>query len=268
MTKRTKVLFFVTLLSVLVLLAGCSRESEQPAQQAAAPSAQPAAPAVDLANAATITGKVLYKDGQPQRIRLRMDADAACSRMHTEPVYAQDVVLNDNGTLRYALVYVKDGPGNRAFPAPKEAVELDQKGCMYDPHVVGVVAGQEINIVNSDATTHNIHPVPATNREWNQSQPPGSDKLVQSFAREEFAPPIPVKCNIHPWMRSYVAVFKHPFFAVTGTDGTFTLKGLPPGDYTIGTWQEKFGTQEQKVTVAAKETKTVDFTYSAKAGGD
>lgn len=266
MTKRTKVLFFATLLSALVLLAGCSREAEQPAQQAAAPAATPAAPAVDLATAATITGKVLYKDGQPQRVRLRMDADAACSRMHTDSVYAQDVVLNDNGTLRYAFVYVKDGPGNRAFPAPREAVELDQKGCMYEPHVAGVVVGQEIQILNSDPTTHNIHPVPTTNREWNQSQPPGSDKLVQSFAREEMA--IPVKCNIHPWMRSYIHVMKHPFFAVTGTDGTFSITGLPPGDYTVAVWQEKFGTQEQKVTVAAKETKTVDFAYSAKAGGD
>ena len=266
MTNGKKLLLCAALLTALFLLAGCSREAEQPAERAAAPAAQPAAPAVDPATAATITGKVLYKDGQPQRTRLRMDADAACSRLHSSAVYAQDVVLNDNGTLRYAFVYVKEGPGNRAFPAPKEPVMLDQKGCMYEPHVAGIVVNQELHILNSDPTTHNVHPVPSTNREWNQSQPPGTDKLVQSFAREEMA--IPVKCNIHPWMRSYIHVMKHPFFAVTGPDGSFEIKGLPPGDYTLVVWHEKYGEVEQKVTVAAKESKTVDFTVGPKASGD
>lgn len=266
MNKEKKILLCATLIATLFLLAGCSREAEQPTAGTPAPAAQPAAPAVDPATAATITGKVLFKDGQPQRTRLRMDADAACARLHSSAVYTQDLVLNDNGTLRYAFVYVKDGPGARAFPAPKEPVVLDQKGCMYEPHVIGVVVGQEIQIANSDPTTHNIHPVPTTNREWNQSQPPGADKLVQSFAREEMA--IPVKCNIHPWMRSYVHVMKHPYFAVTGTDGSFEIKGLPPGDYTIAVWQEKFGTQEQKVTVAAKESKAIEFSFPAAAGGD
>jgi hypothetical protein len=123
-----------------------------------------------------------------------------------------------------------------------------------------------VHILNSDPTTHNVHPVPTTNREWNQSQPPGGEKIVQSFAREEMA--IPVKCNIHPWMRSYIHVMKHPYFSVTGSDGSFSISGLPPGDYTIAVWQEKFGTQEQKVTVAAKESKAVEFTFSPGAGGD
>jgi hypothetical protein len=265
MTKGTRILLCASLFALLLLLAGCAREAEQPAERAAAPTAAPAAPAIDPATAATLTGKVLYKDGQPQRIRLKMDADAACSRLHTGAVYAQNVVVNDNGTLRYAFVYVKDGPGNQAFPAPKQPVVLDQKGCVYEPHVIGLLQNQELHIVNSDPTTHNVHPVPTTNREWNQSQPPGSDKLVQSFAREEIG--IPVKCNIHPWMRSYIHVMKHPFFAVTGADGSFEIKGLPPGNYTIAVWQEELGSQEQKVTLAAKESKGIDFTLSPKAGG-
>jgi len=145
-------------------------------------------------------------------------------------------------------------------------VHLDQKGCVYTPHVVGVMANQEVHIANSDQTTHNIHPVPKINREWNESQPPGAGALVKTFAREEMA--IPVKCNIHPWMRSYIHVFSHPFFAVTGADGSFQIKGLPPGDYTLVVWHEKYGEVEQKVTVAAKESKTVDFTVGPKAGGD
>ncbi|MBI2956203.1 MAG: carboxypeptidase regulatory-like domain-containing protein, partial [Acidobacteria bacterium] len=121
-------------------------------------------------------------------------------------------------------------------------------------------------VLNSDQTTHNIHPVPSVNREWNRSQPPGADKLVEKFAREEVA--IPVKCNIHPWMRSYLAVVKHPFFAVTAADGSFEIKGLPPGNYTLAAWHEKYGELTQQVTVAAKETKTVEFTFSPSGAGD
>jgi hypothetical protein len=164
------------------------------------------------------------------------------------------------------FVYVKDGPGNRAFPPKKEQVELDQQGCVYHPHVVGVMTNQELVILNGDQTTHNIHPVPTVNREWNRSMPPGGDKLVESFPREEIM--IPVKCNIHPWMRSYIGVLKHPFFAVTGEDGSFNISGLPPGDYTLAAWHEKYGTLEQKVTVGPKETKEVAFTYSASGAGD
>ena len=130
---------------------------------------------------------------------------------------------------------------------------------MYKPHVIGVMAGQNIEIKNADPTNHNIHPLPQTNQEWNESQPPGSAAKMQTFARQEVM--IPVKCNIHPWMRAYIGVVSSPFFAVTGDDGTFTIKGLPPGTYTIETWHEKYGTQDQQVTVGAKESKTVDFSF-------
>jgi hypothetical protein len=121
------------------------------------------------------------------------------------------------------------------------------------------MAGQNIEIKNADPTNHNIHPLPQTNQEWNESQPPGSASKMQSFARQEVM--IPVKCNIHPWMRAYIGVVSHPFFAVTGDDGTFTIKGLPPGTYTVETWHEKYGTQDQQITVGAKESKTVDFSF-------
>ena len=154
------------------------------------------------------------------------------------------------------FVYVKDGLGNRTFDVPKDAVTIDQQGCKYHPHVLGVMAGQNIEIKNDDPTTHNIHPTPQANREWNESQPPRPLRIEKSFAREEIM--LPVKCNQHPWMRMYINVVKSPFYAVTGPDGKYEIKGLPPGDYTIAFVQEKLGEQTQKVTLAAKDSKTVD----------
>ena len=158
-------------------------------------------------------------------------------------------------------MYVKDGLGDRTFDVPKDAVTIDQKGCQYHPHVLGVMTGQNIEIKNDDQTTHNIHPTPQANREWNESQPPAAAPLEKSFSREEIM--LPVKCNQHPWMRMYINVAKNPFYAVTGADGKYEIKGLPPGDYTIAFVQEKLGEQTQKVTLAAKDSKTVDQTFKA-----
>src|SRR5262249_19543736 len=144
---------------------------------------------------------------------------------------SENVVAKD-GNLANVFVYVKDGLGNRVFETPKDAVTINQEGCRYHPHVLGAMTGQNIEIKNSDMTTHNIHPTPADNREWNESQPPKAAPLEKSFAREEIL--LPVKCNQHPWMKMYVNVVKSPFFAVTSTDGKYEIKGLPPGDYTIG----------------------------------
>ena len=136
---------------------------------------------------------------------------------------------------------------------------------MYKPHVLGVMVGQTLNILTKDPTTHNIHPMPKNNREWNVSQAPNAAPIQQKFARAEIM--IPVKCNQHPWMRAYVGVTSHPFYAVTGSDGTFTIKGLPPGDYTIEAWSAGFGSgevlQEQKVTVGPKEEKKVEFAFKS-----
>lgn len=265
MSKR-KLLAGCTTLLLLTFVA-CGGAEKPAATPESATTAGPAGQPVDPATVATITGKVMYKDGKPKANRIRMDADAACAALHGTPVYSEEVVVNDNGTLRYVFVYVKDGLDKYSFPTPKEPAVLDQHGCLYSPHIVGVQVNQDLKIVNSDQTTHNIHPVPSVNREWNTSMPPGTEPLVKNFPREELL--IPVKCNVHPWMKSYIGVLKHPFFAVTGADGTYTIKGLPPGTYTVVAWQEKFGSVEQKVTVGPKESKTVDFTVSPpKGAGD
>jgi plastocyanin len=239
----------------LVLLIACSKK-ETAEEPAAAPTtaAAPAATPIDPATVATVSGTVSFAGSAPKMAKIDMSQDPACKGTNMA-----ETVVADNGKLDNVFVYVKDGLGSRTFDVPKEVVTLDQSGCKYHPHVLGLMAGQTIKIVNSDPTTHNIHPTPKDNREWNESQPPQAAALEKTFAREEIM--LPVKCNQHPWMRMYVNVVKSPFYAVTGPDGKFEIKGLPPGDYTLAFVHEKLGEQDQKVTVAAKDSKTVDATF-------
>ena len=246
-------------LACALTLAGCGGGGEKKEAAKApetAPAAAPAA-AADDANAATVTGKVKLDGAAPAAKNLDMSATPFCTKAHTGPVKSEEVVAATDGGLKNAFVYVKAGLPDKTWPTPATPVQLDQKGCMYMPHMIAVQTGQNIEVKNSDQTNHNIHPLPKTNQEWNESQPPGSEAKLKSFPREEVA--IPVKCNIHPWMRSYISVLPHPFFAVTGDDGTFTIKGLPPGTYTVTVWHEKLGSVDQQVTVGAKESKSVDF---------
>ncbi len=245
-----------SLATALLMSCGGSKETAESTNKE---EAKPAAAVIDQANAATVTGKVAFTGDKPTMRALDMSANPACARMHGDAVKSEEVVVNDNGTLQNVFVWVKAGVPDQQWPTPSTPVELDQKGCMYTPHMIAVMTNQPVNIKNTDPTNHNVHPMPKINQDWNQSQPPKGDALTKTFPREEIG--IPVKCNVHPWMRAYINVVSHPFFAVTGNDGTFTIKGLPPGNYTIETWHEKYGTQDMQVTVAPKETKTVDFTY-------
>ena len=262
MKIRSSLVLLVFGLLVLALLSACSSKKEEPqaSNKAEVKSSAAAAPAtpIDPATAATIGGTVKYAGPAPKPAKIDMSQDPACKGANT----AQTLMV-DNGNLEYAFVYVKDGLGDRTFDAPKDSVTLDQKGCRYHPHVLGIMAGQTLKVINSDDTTHNIHPTPKDNREWNESQPPKAPAIEKTFAREEIM--LPVKCNQHPWMKMYINVVKSPFFAVTDKDGKFTLKVLPPGTYTVAVVQEKLGEQTQKITVGPKESKTADFTY--KAGG-
>jgi plastocyanin len=243
----------VALFAFALFFLGCGKkETAEEAAPAKAPA--PAATPIDPATAASVSGAVKFDGPAPKPAKIDMSQDPACKGANA----AETVVVSD-GHLANVFVYVKEGLGDRSFDAPKDPVTLDQNGCKYRPHVIGVMTNQPIKIVNSDATTHNIHPTPKDNREWNESQAPSAAPLEKTFAREETL--LPVKCNQHPWMKMYVNVVKSPFYAVTGPDGNFEIKGLPPGDYTLAFVHEKLGEQDQKVTLAAKDAKTVDVTF-------
>jgi plastocyanin len=246
-------------LCALLALAGCSKKEETPAAAPAADQAMSAAPAatpIDPATVATVSGTVKFDGTAPKASKIDMSQDPGCKGANQ----AENVVVSD-GDLANVFVYVKDGLGSRTFDTPKDPVVLEQQGCQYHPHVLGVMAGQTVQIKNADPTTHNIHPTPKDNREWNESQPPQSPAIEKNFAREEIM--LPVKCNQHPWMKMYVNVVKSPFYAVTDKSGKYEIKGLPPGDYTIAFVHEKLGEQDQKVTVAPKDSKTVDASFKA-----
>jgi plastocyanin len=221
-------------------------------------------PKVDAATAGEVTGVVTLDGMAPANAVIRMNADPVCLReakgTQTQETYE---VGSDGKSLANVFVYVKDGLGNYSYDAPTESVKLDQNGCRYHPHVFGIRVGQPLEILNSDPTLHNIHAQPKTNTEFNNGQPIQGMKTTHVFDKQEVM--VPFKCDVHGWMNAYVGVVAHPYFAVTDKDGKFDLKTLPPGTYTLEAWHEKLGTQEAKVTIGAKETKDVAFTFKAAA---
>lgn len=213
---------------------------------------------VEAEGGGKLTGTVKFEGTPPKATKIDMSFDPNCAKAHPTPAVTEEVVTGPSGGLANVVVYVADGLGSQTFQPPAQPAVLEQKGCVYVPHVLALQANQKLDVVNSDLTTHNIHPSPANNREWNTTQPHGVP-IEQTFARQEVA--IPVKCNIHPWMKGYIAVLKHPYFAVTDKEGHFEVNDLPPGTYTINAWQEKLGTKTQKVTVAAGQSQSLDFVF-------
>jgi hypothetical protein len=171
-----------------------------------------------------VTGTVKFDGAIPQMKSINMASVPSCAKLHSSPQMAQDVVLGNNGMLQNVVVYLKGDFSQYAFPPAIAPVQIDQS---YSPHVVALMTGEPLQITNSDATTHNVNAISTHRQGWNQTLAPGSALIERTFAREEI--PIAVKCNIHPWMKFYVAVLSHPYFQVTGNDGSFVLKNVPPG---------------------------------------
>ncbi|MBI3586182.1 MAG: carboxypeptidase regulatory-like domain-containing protein [Ignavibacteriales bacterium] len=208
--------------------------------------------------AGDVTGKVSFDGKAPAAVKLKMNADPICMKGHPTDVYGEEVVVNKNGTLKNVLIYVKDGLGGKTFPAPNQKLVFDQIGCAYKPHVLGIQLGQELEVLNSDPTLHNVHSLSKMNTQFNQAMPIKGMKITKKFDKVET---FKVKCEVHTWMGAYIGVFSHPFYAVTGDDGSFTLKGVPAGDYTIEAWHEKYGVQTAKVKVDAAGKVTADFKF-------
>ena len=220
-------------------------------------------PAVAAA-ASTVTGTVTFDGKVPALKPLAMDADPACAKKHSGPVPNEMLVLGSGNTMGNIMVWVSKGlPSGKTWPAPKTPVTLDQKGCVYVPHVMGIMVGQAYRILNSDGVLHNVHALPKINKGFNRAMPPTVKEASATFDKPE--PIFQIKCDVHPWMNAYVGVFTHPFFSVTGTDGKFTISGLDPGTYEITAWHERLGTQTFSVTVGANETKTQNVKFTAPA---
>lgn len=209
------------------------------------------------AGTGTVEGKVTYTGTPPKMKPIDMSKEPVCAKEHNPPEMIQTVTTGSGNSLEYVVVYISKGGADEAAP-PSQSVRYDQKGCMYMPHVLAMEAGQQLMIYNNDPVAHNIHPMPKQNSEWNKSQPPGTPPIDTKWDKPEF---IPVKCNIHPWMHGYFVVLKTPHYAITGQDGSFSLKGLAPGTYTVTAWQEQYGFQSQDVTVGTGETKSANFSY-------
>ena len=214
--------------------------------------------------ASTVNGTVTFDGKAPNLKPLAMDADPACAKKHSKPVPNEMLALGSGNTMGNILVFVSKGiPAGKTWPAPKTPVTLDQNGCVYVPHVMGIMVGQTYRVLNSDGVLHNIHTLPKVNPMFNKGMPPTLKEATTVFNKPEEV--FHIKCDVHPWMSAYMAVFTHPFFSVTATDGKFTISGLDPGTYEITAWHEKLGTQTASVTVGANDTKAQNFKFAVPA---
>ena len=195
----------------------------------------------------SITGTITFEGKAPKMKPLRLDADPICVVNNEIAPKKEWLILDENKGVKNVLVFVTEGL-NIDYSPPEEPVVIDQKGCIYSPHVLGIMAGQQLDILNNDGTLHNIHALPKVNKEFNKAQPRSKKKLSVKFEKPEA--PFKVKCDVHPWMGAYIGVFDHPCFAVSGDDGTYIISDLKPGEYVIEAWHEKLGSQTANVTVS------------------
>ena len=195
----------------------------------------------------SITGTITFEGKAPKMKPLRLDADPICVANNEIAPKKEWLILDENKGVKNVLVFVTEGL-NTDYSPPEEPVVIDQKGCIYSPHVLGIMAGQQLDILNNDGTLHNIHALPKVNKEFNKAQPRSKKKLSVKFEKPEA--PFKVKCDVHPWMGAYIGVFDHPCFAVSGDDGTYIISDLKPGEYVIEAWHEKLGSQTANVTVS------------------
>jgi plastocyanin len=250
--------------AVVLLAAACGggeAPPAEPAPEAAAPAAAPAA--TGPTGTAAVSGTVTFTGTPPSLPTLDMAADPVCAGKHATPVPAQLLVLGPGNTMGNVFVKVSAGTPEGTYAAPSEPAVIDQNGCMYIPHVIGIMAGQELKFLNSDGILHNVHGLPKVNREFNLGMP--ASLTEKSVTLNQPEPLFPVKCDVHPWMNAYVAVMTHPFWAVTGEDGAYTIGNLPAGTYTIEAWHERLGTQTGSVTVAADGSQTLNFSFKVPA---
>ncbi len=246
-------LFVLAAAASAFVLVGCGGGEESGDEAGNGTSAAQQAPT----GTATVSGSIQFTGTAPERQQLNLDRE--CTELRDEPAQSQRVVVNDNNTLRWVFVYVKEGLGDQQFGPSSEPVILDQEGCMYEPHVLGVQAGQTLKILNSDPLLHNIHALPEANRPFNFGMPTAGQERDEMFRVPEIM--VRIKCDVHPWMEAWAGVTEHPFFGTSDESGAFSIDNLPAGDYVIEAWHEEYGTQTQDVSVGDGESVSLDFTF-------
>lgn len=248
MRKRS----FLVIGMLLAFLSACREEPAKPVRQPTP---------LDLSTTGTISGQVHFEGPVPEQTLLQLGGWSECAAQHSEGLPLAGDILVNKGKLQNAVIYVKSGLGDRVFVVPTEPVESDQKGCVFLPRVMGAQVDQPIRFLNSDPIAHNVHGLPQNSRAWNFSL--GVKGASRTVSVDKAEAMIEIKCDIHPWMRAYLGVFDHPYFALSAADGSFTLNNLPPGEYTIEAWHERFGTRSQQVSLSERENKSIEFTFTA-----
>jgi hypothetical protein len=263
MTYRDALLPGALGLAVLVF-AGCGngdegkpKEKEETKKEADSSPNEPAA-TVDPATAGTISGRITFEGTPPAEKSISVEADPFCASKHPDGLKTESAVVSKSGELANVFVWIKKGISGK-WPVPSTPVVLDQNGCHYVPHVFGMQTGQEILIRNSVGTMHNVHALAKANSEFNFAQTSAGSESKQKMRSQEVM--VKFKCDVHGWMSAYCGVVKHPYFAVTGADGTFELKNVPPGEYEVEAWHEKFGTKTATLKVEAKGAAKADFVF-------
>lgn len=251
-----KKFFTIALCSLLLAAAGCKKSSTS------APAPVKNYTTIDWANSGTISGTIHFTGKAPKPILIDMGQDPVCSLASAN--YTKQYVISGTG-LQNVFVYIKSGLGNNAYAPPSTPVVMDQKGCQYIPHVIGVMVGQPVKFTNSDATMHNVHMTPTDpkNQTIDISEAPNSPGESRTLSAPELM--LPVRCNNHPWMEAYINAVSNPFYSVSGDAGHFTIKGVPPGTYTLVADHEVMGQKTATITVEPHKTTTVDFTYAMPA---
>ena len=256
-TPSLRPLLAAVLILPFLALAGCGDAAPDGTGGGAAPAAE--APPAEPLGTSTIAGSVRFDGDVPELRPLNMDADPACAAKHSGPVYPEILAVGEQAGLANVLVYVADNLPEGPYP-PAEPPVIDQQGCRYTPRVAGIMVGQDLKVLNSDELLHNVHSLSEVNRPFNRAMPAAIKQATFSFTDEE--PAFRIKCDVHPWMSSYLAVFNHPYFAVTGPDGSFEIPGLPAGTYTIEAWHERLGSQRSGVTLLDGLTAMVDLAFT------